>query len=121
MGMLAGTQTCRGDGARGRGLHLAHGGHGSDGSAGVLAVQVVEVLLRLVLTGVRVGEVDVGRRLREVALGFDQAGLEVDDVLAEGVILSLDGLEVVLERVQLAHLLLELLDVALLALAKGAL
>lgn len=45
----------------------------------------------------------------------------MDDVLAKGVVLGLDGLEVVLEGVQLADLLLELLDVALFPLAKGAL
>jgi hypothetical protein len=47
--------------------------------------------------------------------------LQVDDVLAKGVVLGLDGLEVVLEGVEFADLLLEFLDVALFPLAKGAL
>lgn len=75
----------------------------------------------MVLSNVREGEVDIRRGLRVVALGLDEARLQVDDVLAQRVVLGLDGLVVVLEGVQLPHLLLELLDVSFLALAKGTL
>jgi hypothetical protein len=67
------------------------------------------------------GEVDVGRRLRELAVGLDEARLQVDDVFAQRVVLGLDGLVVLLEGVELADLLLELLDVAFFALAEGPL
>lgn len=43
------------------------------------------------------------------------------DVVAQGVVLVLDDLVVVLEGVELADLLFELLDVALFALTEGAL
>lgn len=112
-------QACRGDVARRRCLHLAHGRHGSDvllGGAARLAG-----LLGIAAAGVRVCEVDVGGRLGVVALGLDQARLEVDNVFAEGVVLSLDGLEVVFEGVEFADLLLELLDVSFFPLAKGTL
>jgi hypothetical protein len=78
-------------------------------------------MLHVVLSNVREGEVDIRRGLRVVALGLDEARLQVDDVLAQRVVLGLDGLVVVLEGVQLPHLLLELLDVSFLALAKGTL
>jgi hypothetical protein len=78
-------------------------------------------MLHVILSNVREGEVDIRRGLRVVALGLDEARLQVDDVLAQRVVLGLDGLVVVLEGVQLPHLLLELLDVSFLALAKGTL
>lgn len=67
------------------------------------------------------GETDVGWWLRVLALGLEEAGLEVDDVFTQRVVLSLDGLVVLLQRVHLADLLLQLLDISLLALAKGTL
>lgn len=39
-------------------------------------------------------EVDVGWGLGEFPLRFDEAGLQVDDVVAELVVLGLDGLVV---------------------------
>jgi hypothetical protein len=78
-------------------------------------------MLHVILSNVREGEVDIRRGLRVVALGLDETRLQVDDVLAQRVVLGLDGLVVVLEGVQLPHLLLELLDVSFLALAKGTL
>ena len=45
----------------------------------------------------------------------------MEDVVAQGVVLVLDDLVVVLEGVELADLLFELLDVALFALTEGAL
>ena len=45
----------------------------------------------------------------------------MDDVFAQGVVLSLDRFVVIFEGVQFADLLLELLNVAFFALAEGAL
>ena len=83
-----------------------------------MSLQMIEVLL---MTGVRMSQVDVGGRLRVFALGLDESRLEVDDVLAQRIIFGLDRLVIVLQRVQLPHLLLELLDVSFLALSKGSL
>jgi hypothetical protein len=47
----------------------------------------------------RVVEVHVRWRLRVFAVGFDEAGLEVDDVFAERVVFGLDGFVVVLQSV----------------------
>lgn len=59
--------------------------------------------------------------MRELALGLDEAGLEVDDVLAQGIVLGLDGLEGFFEIVEFANLFFEFLDVAFFALAECAL
>jgi hypothetical protein len=120
MPMLSRAQSRSGDSARRRRLKLAHGCHGGDVLAGLLLL-LAGALLLVGAAGVGVGEVHVGRGLWVVALRLDQARLQVDDVLAKGVVLGLDGLEVVLEGVQLADLLLEFLDVTLFPLAKGAL
>jgi hypothetical protein len=45
----------------------------------------------------------------------------MDDILAQRVIFGLDGLEVILQSVQLPHLLLEFLNVSFFALTKGPL
>ena len=66
-------------------------------------------------------EVDVARGLGEFALGLEEAGLKVDDVVAELVVLGLEGFEVFAEQVIVADLLLEFLDVAFFALSEGSL
>jgi hypothetical protein len=80
-------------------------------------VEMVHVLL----SSVRVGQVDIWWWLREVALRLDEPRLQMDDVLAHRVVLRLYSLEIVLQRVQLPHLLFELLNISLLALSKGTL
>lgn len=64
---------------------------------------------------------DGGGGLGVFALGFEEAALELEDVVAQGVVFVLDDLVVVVEGVELADLLFELLDVALFPLAEGAL
>lgn len=66
-------------------------------------------------------EVDIAGHRRDFALGLEQAGLQVDDVVAQLVVLGLDGLEVLVQQVVVAYLLLEFFDVAFLALAEGSL
>lgn len=66
-------------------------------------------------------ENDIGWWLRVLALGLDEPGLEVDDVLAQRIVLCLDSLVVILQIVQIPDLLLELLDISFLALTKGTL
>jgi hypothetical protein len=75
----------------------------------------------LVLVGVVEEDRDGGGGLGVFALWLEEAALELEDVVAQGVVLVLDDLVVVLEGVQLADLLFELLDVALFALTEGAL
>ena len=89
----------------------------------LLGIQMLLLCQRvaLLLSGVWMAQVDVRGRLGEFALRLDEARLQVDDVLAQGVVLGLDGLVVVLEGVQLTHLLLKLLDVSFLALAECSL
>ena len=105
-----------GDGLGGAGLQLAHGGtgHRSGGCGGTVVQVVVRAPARLL-------QRDVARRLGEVALGFDEARLQVDDVVAQLVVLGLDGLVVLVQQVVVADLLLEFLDVAFFALPEGAL
>jgi hypothetical protein len=67
------------------------------------------------------GQVDVGWWLREFTLGFDESRLEVDDVVSQLVVLRLDGLVVLVQQGVVADLLLQLLDVSLLALPEGSL
>lgn len=69
----------------------------------------------------RGGEIDVRRRGRDIRLCFQQAGLQVQDVLAQLVVFVLQGAEVVLHGLEVFDLLFELLDVAFFALAEGAL
>lgn len=90
---------------------------------------LVRVLLVMLLGGARrrrrggrrLREVDVGRRRREFALGVEQSGLEVDHVFPERVVFGLHRLVRQLQIGQVSNLLLELLDVALLALAESSL
>lgn len=97
---------------------------------------VVGVLLRLLLRiglgrgrlgHVRIGgfagarEVDACRGGRDLALGLEEARLEVDDVVAELVVLCLQRLVQLAQLLELLDLVLELLDVLLLALAEGTL
>ena len=53
----------------------------------------------------RVVQVNVGRWLGEFALRLYQAGLEADYVVAQLVILCLDGFVAIIENVVLANLL----------------
>lgn len=64
------------------------------------------------------GEVDVGWWLRVVALRLDKTRLQMNDVLPQRIVLRLDGLEVVLQIVQLSDLLLQLLDISFLSLSE---
>ena len=68
-----------------------------------------------------VGQVDIGRWLWVVALRLDESGLEMDDIFAQRVVLGLDLLVVVLQRVQIANLLLEFLDISFFPLTKCSL
>lgn len=66
-------------------------------------------------------EVDVRGGLREFAMGFDEARLEMNDIFAQRIILRLDGLVIILQRMQLSNLLFQFLDVSFFALAEGSL
>lgn len=66
-------------------------------------------------------KVDVGWWLRILALRLDEPGLEMDDVLAQAVVLRLDGLVVLFQGVKLTNLLLKLLDITFLTLPKCSL
>lgn len=59
--------------------------------------------------------------LRVLALGLEEAALQLQDVVAQGVVFVLDDFVIVLEGVQFADLLFELFNVAFFALAEGAL
>ena len=65
--------------------------------------------------------IDIGRRLREISLRFDQARLKIDDVVAELVVLGLNGFIVFVQNGVVADLLFEFLDVAFFALAECSL
>lgn len=69
----------------------------------------------------RVLEVDIAGHGRDFTLGFEEAGLQVDDVVAQLVVLGLDGLEILVQHVVVADLLFEFFDVAFLALAECSL
>lgn len=66
-------------------------------------------------------EVDVVRSRWVVALGLDEARLQIDDVVAQLVVLGLDCLVVFVQEIVVADLLLEFLDMTLFALAEGSL
>ena len=66
-------------------------------------------------------QVHVGRWLGEFALRLDEAGLEADYVVAELVVLRLDGFVAVIEGVVLADLLFQALDVSFFALSERSL
>ena len=65
--------------------------------------------------------INVGRRLRKVSLGLDEARLEVDDVITELIILSLNGFVILIQQSIIADLLLKLLDVTFFALPESSL
>ena len=122
---------------RGAGLQLAQRRAGHRGGGGGDLVVLLLLLLLLLLLEVQVVvrsgggggdgacdrllQVDVTGRLGEVALGLDEARLQVDDVVAELVVLRLDGLVVLVQQVVVAHLLLQFLDVAFFALPERSL
>jgi hypothetical protein len=54
-------------------------------------------------------------------LGLEKTGLQVDNILAELVIFSYQGLDLIFEWLDILDLFLEFADVGLLALAEGAL
>lgn len=66
-------------------------------------------------------KVDVWWWLRRFDLGVNEPGLQVNDVLSQRIVLSLEHLELLLHLTIVAHLLLELLDVAFLSLTESPL
>lgn len=73
------------------------------------------------LGGARLAQIDVGRQLGDFTLGFKETRLQVDDIFAQLVILADQGLNLVLEGVDILHLFFELADIGFLALAECAL
>lgn len=71
--------------------------------------------------GVGVREVDTGGRLRVFAAGFQQAGLQAQDVVSERVVLVLEIFEVILHIRKVPDLLFKLFYVAFFALPEGSL
>lgn len=59
--------------------------------------------------------------LRVLVLGLEKATLQLQDVVAESIVLRLDELEILFEGVKVAHFGLELLDIAFFALAESSL
>lgn len=59
--------------------------------------------------------------MRKVSLGFNKAGLEVDDVVAELVVFGLDNFVVLIQDGVIADLFFELLDVSFFTLSEGSL
>ena len=68
-----------------------------------------------------VGQIHARGRRRHLALGLEQARLEVDDVVAQLVVLCLQTLVHLAQVLELLDLVFELLDVFLFALAECAL
>ena len=75
----------------------------------------------MLVSSLGMAKVDVGWRLRIVALRLDEARLEMDDVLPQRIILRLDRFKIVLQIVQLSDLLLKLLDISFLSLSERTL
>lgn len=73
------------------------------------------------LTGYRMVQVDIWWGLRIFALRFDEARLKVDDILAQRIVLRLNRLVIVLQRVKISNLLLELLNISFFTLSEGSL
>jgi hypothetical protein len=69
----------------------------------------------------RLESVHVAGWRRHLALRLQESRLEIDDVVAELVVLGLHRLEVFAQDLVVAHLFLELLDIALLSLSKCSL
>ena len=66
-------------------------------------------------------EIDVARGLREFALGFKEAGLEVNNVISQLVVLGLEGFKVFAQQIVIADLLFEFLNVTFFALSERSL
>jgi hypothetical protein len=79
------------------------------------------MIYMLFMSRMRMVQVDVWGRLRVFTLRLDESRLQVDNVLAQRVIFRLNRLIIIFQRMQFTDLLLELLDVSLLALSKGSL
>lgn len=73
------------------------------------------------LGGAGLAQIDVGRQLGDFTLGLEETRLQVDDIFAQLVVLADQGLNLVLEGVDILHLLLKLANVGFLALAECAL
>ena len=73
------------------------------------------------LSGPGLAQVDVGGELGDFTLRFEKTRLQVDDVFAQLVVLADQGLDLLLEGVDVLDLFLELADVSFLALAECAL
>ena len=69
----------------------------------------------------RMVQVYVRRWLGEFALRLDEAGLEADNVVAELVVLCLDGFIAIIKGIVFADLLFQALDVTLFALSERSL
>ena len=90
---------------------------------GLLWLGLLRGLVQRIVGGLAVGarEVDAGGGGWDLALGLEEARLQVDDVVAQLVVLGLQGLVQLAQLLKLLDLVLELLDVFLLALAEGTL
>lgn len=73
------------------------------------------------LSGARLAQIDVGRQLGNFTLGFKETRLQVDNVFAQLVVLADQGLNLVLQGVDILNFFLKLADVGFLALAECAL
>ena len=72
----------------------------------------------VLVTGMRVVEIDICWGWWVFSLGLYEARLKMDDVLPQRVVLRLDGLVIVFQSMQFPNLLLELLDISFFALSK---
>jgi hypothetical protein len=89
-----------------------------------LLLELWRLWLRLVQTrGLTVWPVEVyaGGGWWYLALGLEQARLQIDDVVAQLVVLGLEGLVQLAQLLELFHLVFQLLYILLFALAKRAL
>ena len=77
--------------------------------------------LGVVTWGLRLGEIDIRRRLGHFLLRLDEAALQRDDVVAQAVVFVLEGLVVFAQVGVIAHLGFEAFDVAFFTLTEGAL
>lgn len=73
------------------------------------------------LSGARLAQIYVGRQLGDFTLGFEKTRLQVDDIFTQLVVLAHQGLDLLLEGVDVLHFFLEFANVGFLALAECAL
>jgi hypothetical protein len=66
-------------------------------------------------------EVNIGWKFGDFALGLEETGLQVDDVLAELIVLAYQRLNLILQGLDVLDFFLKLTDICLLALTEGAL